>query len=246
VSIAAGASNIQIDNLDANFVNTAAVENKGARKLMIGKVIEPGNAKPAGVYYDGCASGYFAQHRAGPTRFISKNWATGSASAAIGASTGSDQADIEIAIDDNSGKPFASYRYGRAVTIAYENIPERVFGSGSGAERVRIGSAGLQASVPYVDSATSFVTPTQGGAVAATAVTSPKVMTPRDPITSLSIAMPSSPVHGQLYHVSAVGQSVSGVKWPANVIGGPDSIPAAHTTIFQFNAATKQWLCVQG
>ncbi len=195
----------------------------------------------------GGASGYFAQHHAGPTRFISKNWATGAASASIGASTGSDQADIEIAINDNSGKPFASYRYGRAVTTAYENIRERVFfGSGSGAERVRIGSAGLKASVPYVDNATSFVTPTQGGAVAVTAITSRMVMTPRNPITSLSIEMPASPVHGQLYYVSAVGQSVSGVKWPGNVIGGRDSIPAAHTTIFQFNAATKQWLCVQG
>ncbi len=246
VSIAAGASNIQIDNLDANLVNTAAVENKGARKLMIGKVIEPGNAKPAGIYYDGGAAGYFAQQHAGPTRFISKNWATGSASAAIGASTGSDQADMEIAINDNSGKPFASYRYGHAVTAAYENIPERVFGSGSGAERVRIGSAGLKASVPYVDNATSFVTPAQGGVVAVTASTSRMVMTPRNPITALSIAMPAVPAHGQLYHVSAVGQSVSGIKWPGNAIGGPDSIPAAHTTIFQFNAATKQWLCVQG
>ena len=60
VSIAAGASNIQIDNLDASLVNTAAVQNKGARKLMVGKVIEPADAKPAGVYYDGEASGFFA------------------------------------------------------------------------------------------------------------------------------------------------------------------------------------------
>jgi hypothetical protein len=71
-------------------------------------------------------------------------------------------------------------------------------------------------------------------------------MTPREPITALSIEMPPSPVHGQLYHVSAVGQPVSGVKWPGNVIGAPATIPAAHTTVFQFNAATRQWLCVQG
>ena len=59
ISIAAGATNIQIDNLDANLVNTAAIENRGASKLTIGKVIEPGNGKPAGLYHDGANSGYF-------------------------------------------------------------------------------------------------------------------------------------------------------------------------------------------
>ena len=127
VSLAAGATNIQIDNLNANYVNRAAVENKGAAKLMIGKLIEPGSANPAGVYDDGAASGYFAKDYPGQTRFVSKNWATGAVGASIGASTGSRQAYLEIAMNDNSGRPFASYRYGNAVTTAYEKIPERVF-----------------------------------------------------------------------------------------------------------------------
>ena len=110
---------------------------------------------------------------------------------------------------------------------------------------MRIGSAGLKVSVPYVDNATSFVTPTPDDTIAVTATTSRVVMTPRDPINSLSIEMPSSPVHGQLFHVSAAGQSVSGIKWLGTVVGGPDSIPSAHTTSFQFNAASKQWLCVE-
>ena len=245
VSIAAGASKVQIDNLDASLVNTAAVQNKGARKLMIGKVIEPGDAQPSGLYHDGEASGYFAQSRPGPTRFLAKNWAKGTASAAIGASTGSDQANLEIAINDNPGKPFASYRYGNAVTTASEHVAERVFANASGTERVRIGSAGLKASVPYVDNATSFVTPAQAGRISVPASTSRLVMTPADPIMLQSIEMPPSPAHGQLFHVSAVSHPVSGIKWLGDVVGPPDLIPAAHTTIFQFNAATRQWLCVQ-
>jgi hypothetical protein len=57
--------------------------------------------------------------------------------------------------------------------------------------------------------------------------------------------MPQSPISGQLFYVSAVKSSVSGVRWPGNVIGAPDSIPAAHTTVLQFNATAGQWLCVQ-
>ena len=79
---------------------------------MIGKLIEPGNGRPSGIYHDGGGSGYFAHDHAGPARFLTRNWATGTASAAIGAATGSDQSSLEIAIHDNHGKPFASYRYG--------------------------------------------------------------------------------------------------------------------------------------
>ena len=245
VSLAAGATNIQIDNLNANYVNRAAVENKGAAKLMIGKLIEPGSANPAGVYDDGAASGYFAKDYPGQTRFVSKNWATGAVGASIGASTGSRQAYLEIAMNDNSGRPFASYRYGNAVTTAYEKIPERVFQSASGAERVRIGDAGLAVNVPYVDHATRFVTPIQGGTVVATATTSRVVMTPGAAITSQAVEMPPSPTNGQLFYVSAVKYLVSGIRWPGNVVGAPGSMEAAHTVVLQFNAATGQWLCVQ-
>ena len=245
VSIAAGAENIQIDNLNASLVNTAAVQNKGARKLTIGKVIEPGDAKPTGIYVDGGTTGYFAQHRVGPTRFLSKNWATGTASASIGAETGSSHSEIEIAVNDNAGRPFVTYRYGRAVTTATEMIPERVFGDASGVEKLRIGAAGLTASVPYVDRATCFATAKQGESVAVNPRTSRVVMTTREPITRFSIAMPASPVNGQLFHVSAVGHPISGITWPENVVGAPPAIPPAHTTIFQYDGATRQWLCVQ-
>ena len=203
VSLAAGATNIQIDKLNETDVNRAAVENKGAAKLMIGKLIEPGSANPAGMYDDGAASGYFAKDYPGQTRFISKNWATGAVGASIGASTGSRQAYLEIAMNDNSGRPFASYRYGNAVTTAYEKIPERV-SKRVGAERVRIGDAGLAVNVAYVDHATRFVTPIQGGAVVATATTSRVVMTPGAAITSQAVEMPPSPANGQLFYVSAV------------------------------------------
>jgi hypothetical protein len=246
VSIAAGASNVQIDNLDAAFVNAAAILNKGARNLTVGKVIEPGDARPSGIFHDGDATGFFAQRRPGLVRFLSRNWATGMASAAIGAATGTDQAELEIAVHDNSGKPFVRYRYGSAVDVAYENIAERVFGSPAGAERLRIGAAGLSASVPYVDRATSFVTPKQGGSITADARTSRLVLTPGEPIKALAIALPDSPVHGQLFHVSAVGQPVSGIRWPGNVVGAPSAIPKAHTIVFQFNADSGKWLCVEG
>ena len=72
VSLAAGASDIQIDDLDATYVATGAIENKGIGKLMIGKVIEPGAANPTGLYHDGGGKGYFAQHSPRPTRFISR------------------------------------------------------------------------------------------------------------------------------------------------------------------------------
>lgn len=246
VSIDAGASNIQIDNLDAKLVNTAAVENKGANRLMIGKVIEPGDASPTGIFQGEDDTGYFATCRPGPVRFFSKNRATGSASAAIGAATGTDGAELEMAVNDNSGKPFASYRYGRAITSASENIPERVFGSQAGAERLRIGAAGLTASVPYVDSATRFVTPQPGGTVTVAALTSRLVLTPGEPIKALAVGLPPAPVHGQLFHVSAVAHAVSGIRWPGNVVGAPAAIPAAHTMVFQFHAETHKWLCVQG
>ena len=245
VSLAAGATNIQIDNLNANYVNTAAIENKGAAKLTIGKVIEPRSVNPTGVYYDGGASGYFAKDYPGQTRFVSKNWATGAVGASIGASTGSRQAYLEIAMNDNCGKPFASYQYGNAVTTAYEKIPERVFQGASGTERLRIGDAGLKVSVPYVDHATSFVTPSQGGTIVTASTTSRVVMTPSAAITSQTFELPPSPVNGQLFYVSAVQYPVSGIRWPGNVVGTPDAIPAAHTMVLQFNATTGQWLCVQ-
>ena len=131
------------------------------------------------------------------------------------------------------------------MTAAYENIPERVFNSGAGVERVRIGSAGLKASVPYIDSATNFLSPSQGSVVAVPAGTSRLVMTPREPLRTLSIELPGSPCRGQLFHVSAVGHPVAGITWRGSVVGGPASIPSGHTVVFQFNDATKQWLCVE-
>jgi len=245
VSIAAEASNIQIDNLDATYLNAGAIENKGARKLMIGKVIEPGSVNPSGLYDAGGGYGFFARNAPEPTRFLSKNWAAGSAVASIGASTGSDQAYLEIAMNDNSGQPFATYCYGKTVTAATENIPERVFAGRNGEERVRIGAEGFKASVPYVDSATSFLTPSQGGAIVAAAGTSRVVLTPAAEITALSIEPPPSPANGQLFHVSVVARPVSGIQWPGGVVGAPASVPAGHTMIFQFAAAMQQWLCVQ-
>jgi hypothetical protein len=45
VSIAAGAKNIMIDNLNADYVNLGAVENKGAINLVLGHLIEPDGVK---------------------------------------------------------------------------------------------------------------------------------------------------------------------------------------------------------
>ena len=99
--------------------------------------------------------------------------------------------------------------------------------------------------VPYADQATTFVTPTQGGVIVTTATTSRLVMTPSAAITSQVLKLPPSPVNGQLFYVSAVASSVSGIRWRGNVVVCTDSIPAAHTTVLQFNATTAQWLCVQ-
>jgi hypothetical protein len=156
VSIASGASSILIDNLDATHVVVGAVENKGARKLTLGNLIEPDGAAP-----------------------------------------------------------------------------------------MRNGPLVAKAGAAYVDSATSFVTPRQGGTIAVAAGTSRVVMTPTTAIASQTLEMPASPLNGQLFYVSAVGQSVSGFKWRGSVIGPPDSISAGHTTIFQFCAVTQKWLCVQ-
>jgi hypothetical protein len=245
VSITPGATNIQIDNLDASRVTKGAIENQGAAKLMIGKVIEPGSGDPSGLYGEGKGMGWFAQRSADPVRFISKNRAVGPTVASIGASTGSDQAYLEIAMNDNSGKPFATYRYGKSVTSASENVADRIFASQTGAERVRIGAEGFKTSVPCVDGATSFVIPTEGGVITATATTSRLVLSPPAAIASQTIVAPASPANGQLFYVSAVAQPVSGLQWRGSVVGAPVSIPGGHTTILQFCAATGQWLCVQ-
>ena len=89
------------------------------------------------------------------------------------------------------------------------------------------------------------MTPKQSEVVAVKDFLSRLVMTPREPITVVTITMPASPVHGQLFHVSAVGRGVSGIKWLGNVIGGPTAIAAAHTSIFEYNGETREWLCVQ-
>ena len=245
VSIDQGASNIQIDNLDAADVVESAIENKGARNLMVGKIIQPGAAGPEGLYSDGGNLGYFAQRSAGPVRFSCRNPEAGTAIASIGASTGTDQAYLEIAMNDNAGQPLATYRYGRAVTTATENVPERVFADRAGTERVRIGAEGLKASVPFVDSATSFVTPAEGGTIDATAMTSRVVMTPGAAIAAQTMELPPSPTNGQLFYVSAVSHPVSGMQWPENVVGAPGAISSGHTVVFQFAAAMKQWLCVE-
>jgi hypothetical protein len=148
-------------------------------------------------------------------------------------------------MNDNAGQPLATYRYGRAVTTATENVPERVFADRTGTERLRIGADGLKASVPFVDSATSFVTPTEGGTIAATQMASRVVMTPGAAIAAQTIQPPPSPANGQLFYVSAVRNPVSGIQWPENVVGAPAAISAGHTVIFQFAAAMKQWLCVE-
>jgi hypothetical protein len=245
ISIDQGASNIQIDNLDAADVVESAIENKGARNLMVGKVIEPGAAGPEGLYADGGNLGYFAQRAAGPVRFTCRNRETGAAVASIGASTGTDQAYLEIAMNDNAGQPLATYRYGRAVTTATESVPERVFADRAGTERVRIGAEGLKASVPFVDSATSFVTPAEGGTIEAAPMTSRVVLTPATAIAAQTMAPPPSPANGQLFYVSAVSHPVSGIKWPENVVGAPVAISAGHTVVFQFAAAMKQCKCVE-
>ena len=43
VSVAQGARNIIIDNLNANYVNLGAIDNQGASNLIVGHVIEPPN-----------------------------------------------------------------------------------------------------------------------------------------------------------------------------------------------------------
>ena len=81
-------------------------------------------ASPRGIYHDGADTAYFAQQHGGPGTVHQQELGDRRlAGAAIGASTGTDQAELEIAVHDNSGKPFASYRYGSAVTTAPRKSP---------------------------------------------------------------------------------------------------------------------------